>query len=308
MTIKANDKSEAVASDNAKAVAKAIREGAALPVGRIYTTEPITIPAGYSSGRIVTKRGGGIANTVPTSIQMLGRGPVMHIGGGGLSQEGTLELIGHADYPAIEIEGEREPVISDLAFDRLVVQNAAVGIKLLDFPSQDHADNSTINSLAVYNVATAVESHNQQAVNWRIRELRVNAYAGGPDKQVVINCLRGGLIKIGDLICCHRNVQVIRVHEFSSNQCGFTIDHLQFDNFDGAAWLSLFEYAGPVYDPGFDQSYMKWRVRVHDGFVPPNPKIDLSQWINVPAALRAKGKRCIDLSGIQWDVSGVNKV
>ena len=311
MTVVANNKSAADA--NVAEVAKYLREGTALPVGRIFTSRTVTVAA--NSALLNTKRGGGIAGQVATSIQNLGTGPVIMVDGAcGFHSRGAVELVGNGTAAAIQIAGKNDPPTGRHKLDTIVATNCSDGILCT---GNDHADNSTVEELETFATRNPLTLDNPQAVNWHIGTLRVN-YLGGPNRQNVVNAKQACLVTIDRLTSLHADLTILRVDGFSPNSCGLSIRYLEFDNYapQYPSKLTLFKYDGPTHpeNPHWDMRYIRWRVRVLDGFICPNIDpatgtcmLDTSKWFDIPAEVLLKrtpaGEYCgLDLTDIRWDI------
>lgn len=250
-----------------------------VPVGKLYIDEPIRFPAKNPCGRIRTSGGAGypmdyhgqISGPISEIVQITPGQPCFIVGGAGLYSEEPLYLTHEQaaaeaePASAIEIEGRDPPATGRHRFGNILVRRwESLGKALNGFyekvgsdwvfqEDENHADNTVWHDCETFECDRLFWSKNQQAVNHVFRDCRVNGL--GPERDfVAFDIERGGCVKFPGLIVEQSQFTLIRVTDYSPNNCDFE-GSVFFDRFlNPDTNLCVFEYAGnPAY-----ANFSKW--------------------------------------------------
>lgn len=303
-----NDRSEAACKANKQWLEKCWQQGviARIPCGTIYLRDWAETPVTVGCGRIETNGAGGywipadhptLAGKTSRLCQLTPGKGIFRLRGGGLVINGPVYLEGNGDAAAIEVEGRSVGVatghhrIHDVCFHNfrqcckaLAGYYNSAGEFVKD---ENHADNCTLRGCIAIDCDTVFRSENQQALNWTFDGFFWQGTTRG-GQAVAFDIDRGGSLTVNRFIVENAKCKILRLGDYSDNQCKFDID-VWFDSMlDPNPEFTLVELTKP------DLFWAQWFINMR-GWIGKQPRpIPQCVKYNVPANMNKSGWK-IDL-------------
>lgn len=194
----------------------------------------------------------------------------------------------------IEVEGRTSPVCTGYHQLRNIALNEAeCGIRAMAgyyrdgqfVPSEDHADQTSVDRLHCSALDCVYRSENQQAVFWNFRNIIVNDFGYG-EGVVVFDVQRGGNLTCENVQLNHSRVTLLRLKDCAHpNANHFAIENMRWDHSAKNGYLTLVSYVGKspaasVYD-----------ATITGHLNNPNIAFDASRLMDLPGSLPRQGFR-----------------
>lgn len=194
----------------------------------------------------------------------------------------------------IEVEGRTSPVCTGYHQLRNIALNEAeCGIRAMAgyyrdgqfVPSEDHADQTSVDRLHCSALDCVYRSENHQAVFWNFRNIIVNDFGYGTET-IVFDIHRGGNLNAENIQMNYSRITLLRVNECPApNANRINIHNIEWDHSatTGDNFLTLFKYIGPA---EADASSRRWSVRMSGHMNNPHLPYDRDRLIVIPVGAK----------------------
>lgn len=276
---------------------KAIAEHRTIPAGTLYVSGTATTEAKVGCGRLYSKGSFGVGGYPSdhaavgsmTRVVQLGHGPIVRLSGDGFVADDPIEWVGDGESAAFEVEGRADPPSGRHRFRNQIFTDCGAAFKCVATPDEAHADMSLVEGCEFYNCDRVFWSCNQQALGWTFRSCAVNVL--GTKNCIVADIERGGWLTFDGLTLNHPRVMLLRVRDYSPNNCDFVFRDVRRDIPTAPDnYLRLVDYVG-------DESQAAncpWRIKMEVNAVGCDPK----KLYCVPATLPREGWH-IEVEGVK---------